>query len=200
MITVAIHQPNFMPWYPFFQKMARSNIFVILTTAQYVKGNYHNRFNIDRRWFTMSANKHPAFQRLDEKVYLNPKEDWTDIKHRLPEYEKLLSLFDELIDSNLTETNYRIIARIAALLEIPTVIVPDRYLNGDMNGPRNLLRICLALNADRYLGGPSTDKYFTDRDRHMFQEAGVMIKVLEKEKQVQRPILEILNEKLKKGF
>lgn len=200
MITVSIHQPNFMPWYPFFQKMAMSNMLVILTKAQFVKGNFHNRFNIGKNWYTMSINKHPAFQLLDEKKYLNPIEDWETIKRRLPNYGKILSLFDDLITTNLVETNYRILTRVASILEIPTLIVPDRYNQMEMTGPRNLLRICLALNADAYLGGPSTNKYFTETDRLMFHKAGVMIRVIEENKQIKKPILEILNDKFNKAF
>ena len=56
-MKIAIHQPNFMPWYPFFQKVESADIFVILSNCQFEKNNFQNRFNIDDRWYTMSTNK-----------------------------------------------------------------------------------------------------------------------------------------------
>ena len=56
-MIVAIHQPNFMPWYPFFQKIAAADTFVVLTHCQFEKNNYQNRFNQRERWHTLSVNK-----------------------------------------------------------------------------------------------------------------------------------------------
>lgn len=36
--TVAIHQPNYIPWLGYFHKMAQSNIFVYLDAVQYPRG------------------------------------------------------------------------------------------------------------------------------------------------------------------
>ncbi len=38
--TVAIHQPNFMPWLGFFDKWKRSDVFVLLDQVQFIRRSY----------------------------------------------------------------------------------------------------------------------------------------------------------------
>ncbi len=46
---VAAHQPNFFPWLPYFEKIARCDVFVVLDDVQYPrssKGTWINRVNV----------------------------------------------------------------------------------------------------------------------------------------------------------
>jgi ribosomal protein S18 acetylase RimI-like enzyme len=56
-VTVAIHQPNYVPWLGYFAKMARSDVFVFLDDVQFSKNSYINRVQIDGsgspRWLTV---------------------------------------------------------------------------------------------------------------------------------------------------
>lgn len=45
-MIVAIHQPNYLPWLGYFQKIAQSDIFVFLDDVQFTKGGYTNRVHI----------------------------------------------------------------------------------------------------------------------------------------------------------
>ena len=80
-MVISIHQPNFMPWYPFFQKIQKCDKFVILTHCQFEKNGYQNRFNFNDDWYTMSVKK--GLEPIKDKIYLNPKNDWDRIKNRL---------------------------------------------------------------------------------------------------------------------
>ena len=57
MTTVAIHQPNYLPWLGYFYKMAQSDVFVFLDDAQFSKNSYINRSRIlgpgGPRWLTL---------------------------------------------------------------------------------------------------------------------------------------------------
>ena len=56
-MIISIHQPNFMPWNPFFEKIQQSDLFVFLTHCQFEKGGYQNRFNYNNKWYTMSTSR-----------------------------------------------------------------------------------------------------------------------------------------------
>ncbi len=56
-MIISIHQPNFMPWNPFFEKIQQSDMFVCLTQCQFEKNGYQNRFNFNDKWYTMSVKK-----------------------------------------------------------------------------------------------------------------------------------------------
>ena len=42
-MLVAIHQPTFMPWLGYFDRMARADLFVLLDHVQFERRNYQNR-------------------------------------------------------------------------------------------------------------------------------------------------------------
>mgnify|MGYP000072967532 CR=1 FL=1 len=46
MKTVAIHQPNYIPWAGYFYKMLKADIFVVLDDVLHSKSSYTNRVNI----------------------------------------------------------------------------------------------------------------------------------------------------------
>jgi hypothetical protein len=45
-MLVSIHQPEFLPWLPFFDKVDRSSRFVLLDNVQFEKNYFHNRCKI----------------------------------------------------------------------------------------------------------------------------------------------------------
>src|SRR3989339_1166129 len=59
---IAIHQSQFLPWVPFFSKLLRSDIFVILDHVQFQKNGVQNRNKIKTpqgaQWLTMPVNVH----------------------------------------------------------------------------------------------------------------------------------------------
>ena len=71
-MKISIHQPNFVPWYPFFQKIKEADIFIILSNCQFEKNNYQNRFNIIDQWYTMRTKK--GLDLIKNKVYVDPLE------------------------------------------------------------------------------------------------------------------------------
>ena len=42
-MIVAIHQPHFLPWLGFLQRMAQADVFVLLDHVQFERRNYQNR-------------------------------------------------------------------------------------------------------------------------------------------------------------
>jgi len=71
--VVAIHQPNFFPWLGFFDKIIRSDVFVVLDHTQFPKseGNWSNRVRLavngEAAWVTMPVRRdYAGFRRIDE--------------------------------------------------------------------------------------------------------------------------------------
>jgi hypothetical protein len=56
-MILSIHQPNFLPWYQYFEEIQSCDVFVILKHCQFEKNNYQNRFSFNNEWQTMSVNK-----------------------------------------------------------------------------------------------------------------------------------------------
>ena len=78
MTTVAIHQPNYLPWLGYFAKMAAADIFVLLDDVQFSKGSYTNRVQMARAgapvWLTVPVT-HKFGAQIREVGIASP--DWT---------------------------------------------------------------------------------------------------------------------------
>ena len=184
-MIVSIHQPNFIPWYPFFKKIEQADIFVILSHCQYEKGGFQNRFSLDDHWYTMGVGK--GTQCISTKKYSNCENDWEIIKRRLPQYEDILSQFDSYIQPSLMDTNINIINKLCSLLNISTKIVYDSETN--VRGTDRLMKICKNYNADTYIAGPSGKKYL---DEVKFTENNIQVIYQTQNKIEQIPILKAL--------
>ena len=168
-MIISIHQPNFVPWYPFFQKIEQCDRFIILTHCQFEKNGYQNRFNFNNNWYTMSVKK--GLEPINDKVYLNPKNDWDKIKNRLPEYKSILDEFDDCIYDVLEKTNILIINRLCEMLNINTEIVTDYPT--ELKSNDRLIDLCKKHGATQYLSGVGAKEYI---DKDLFNRNGVQLK------------------------
>jgi len=157
-MIVTIHQPNFMPWYPFFQKIQQADIFVLLGHCQFEKNGYQNRFNMDGKWNTMSVKKGLEF--INTKQYIDAKKAWERIKNSIPKYKHILSEMDDLISDNLYQTNSSIIRYLVKKLNIDTIIVED--YETDLTSTSRLVDICKRNGATTYLAGQGGKDYLNE--------------------------------------
>ena len=184
-MKVTIHQPAFVPWYPFFQKVQAVDKFIFLTHCQYEKNGYQNRFNIDDRWYTMSAKR--GLVPINQKIYLQPEKDWNKIKKSLPQYGRILNLFDKHVSGDLCLMNMGIIKEIVNLLKIDTELVVDQAT--DLKGTDRLVDLCVKNGAAEYVSGVSGANYL---ELHKFSEAGVKVSFQDEENMIYKPVLEML--------
>jgi|ETNvirnome_2_300_1030623.scaffolds.fasta_scaffold07712_4 hypothetical protein len=182
-MRVTIHQPNFFPWLPFFEKAADADVMVILTHCQWAKGGYQNRFKLADQWYTMPVVQ--GLQSIADKKYIDPAHAWRKIKGELPEYRDTLDQFDDCICGGLAVTNINIITRIRDLLGLRTAMAVDHRT--DLAGSERLLDICLQHGAIEYISGPSGRDYL---DVVLFNEHGIDVKF--HRAQNKRAILEVL--------
>ncbi len=178
-MTISIHQPNFVPWKPFFDKIAKSDLFIVLGNCQFEKNNYQNRFKVGDQWHTMSvaSGNIPIVQ----KRYLHPTKDWKRITDKF--YK--LNEFNDLVSHDLWRTNSSIIVRACHHLKIKT---PSRYdYPTELKGTERLVDICVKHGATKYLSGQGGKKYL---DLELFKTYN--IEVIFQEDLDKRPLVDIL--------
>ena len=60
-MTVSIHQPNYLPWLGYFDKIKNSDCFVIFDDVQFPRGKNHFghrnyiKTNAGKKWLTVSV-------------------------------------------------------------------------------------------------------------------------------------------------
>ncbi len=182
----AIHQPNFFPYYPIFQKMDAADVFVILGDCQFEKNNYQNRFHIGDDWYTMSVNK--GLEPIRNKRYVNYVKDWNKIKVKLPQYADTFSALDFAISENLLLTNTLIIRILARRLGINTDKMHSTRC-ADLTSTARLVRLCQLHNCDEYLSGIGGKRYL---DVEQFHKAGIHVRFQDEATMIRKPVLEVI--------
>src|SRR5215475_13644330 len=78
-MLVAIHQPTFLPWLGYFDRMVHADLFVLLDHVQFERRNYQNRAQIrledEARWLTVPVVQLSQKARIVEKRVDNPECD-----------------------------------------------------------------------------------------------------------------------------
>lgn len=184
-MTVAIHQPNFIPWLGFFYKIKHCDIFVLLDDVQYTKNSLINRNKIKttqgEQWVTMPVLHSGSFGQcinetrllMSEKHYLKFLRSLQMNYSKAPFYEEIITLLsiDDFSCDILSSFNESLIRIIARYLEIQTLIIKSSDLEGIEGCSTNrLISICKHLGADKYLAGLGSRNY---QDDSLFLEAGI---------------------------
>ena len=70
-MILSIHQPQYIPWLPYFSKIDRSDLFIFLDSVNFQKNGLQNRNEIKtgqgRSWLTIPIN-HKSGQKICETV------------------------------------------------------------------------------------------------------------------------------------
>ena len=169
---VSIHQPNFLPYPGLFCKIAASDTFVIYDTAQYVRGEYHNRNRLiiggTPTWATIPVSFHLGDRIRDvrisprdlEKTWLKICQAYAKAEFSNECREFLASAFLDANES-LCDFNTEIIARICRGLGLNTEIhLLSQLIPETTNrATQALIEICVTEMASEYLSGTGGRNY-----------------------------------------
>ena len=158
-MIISCHQPNFLPWVPYFEKIQQSDLFVVLENVQFSRHQFQNRFEYLGKWQTMPVTKGHLTDLIKEKKYLEPSSSWANIKKSVA--VRQLTQFDDFVSESLAETNIGIINRLCQVLNITTPIARD-VKSDSVDTSHKLLEICLQYGATTYLSGPSGMRYLNE--------------------------------------
>lgn len=186
-VIVSVHQPHFLPWLGYFNKVLSSDVFVILHTVQYRKNYYQNRTrirNVDGQplWLTLPVHAHLGM-RIDEVRIAELR--WRDRVAKTVEqcYHKaafLSAAWPPLkaaifgTEDRLDAVNEAAFRSVLGLFGEPTVrIVRSAELSATASDPTDrLVEICRELGATRYLAGRGGRRYMRVDD---FERAGIEV-------------------------
>jgi hypothetical protein len=168
-MIISCHQPNFLPWSRFFEKVEQADLFVLLENVQFARHQFQNRFLYNGKWMTMPVENGNLTDYIKSKRYVDPENSWRKIKGRIN--APILDIFDSLISESLSETNISIIELIALKLRIKTQIVRDTH-HRDLDRSEKLLSICIQHGATEYLSGSSGKKYLNEQ---IFLDNGIKV-------------------------
>ena len=184
-MKVAVHQPQYLPWLGYFDKMDQADCFVVLDDVQFKKNEWQNRNRIKTasgwQWLTVPVLH--RFPQLISHVKVNNAARWSR-KHlqalisnysaspffavHRPFFEEIYARdWTMLLDLNLATLSYLVEA-----LGIRTKLHLASSLPARDGATDRLVAICQALGADTYLSGAGGRGYL---DVERFEEAGIRV-------------------------
>jgi len=188
-MKACVHQPNFLPYLGFFNKIKHSDLFVIYDVAQYVRDRFDNRNRIKGVngpvWLTVPLQVKDSFKKRFSEVKLPIDNSWRKKHLRsievcysrtpyfqrvFPEIERIyLTPYDLLADLSWALIEFQMKA-----LGLTTRVVKTSDLRLDLNlsSSEMLLQILQRVEADEYLAGPSGRNYM---DLDLFTRAGIFV-------------------------
>ena len=188
-MRVTIHQPNYIPWIGYFDKMAKSDIFVFFDDVQFPRGKeFANRNRIKTPqgplWLTVPVKNKGSLLKINE-IEINNDIDW-NIKHwktiktfyaNSPFFQEYEQKFENIILNKWTklcDLNVELIKLIVSILEIDTKLVFSSEINADGGGVEKIINILNSLGADEYLTthGPGAQRYL---DEEIFRKNKIKI-------------------------
>ena len=185
-MRIAIHQPQFMPWLGYFDKLDKVDLFVLLDNVQFKKNEYQNRNRIKTHdhWIWLTVPVSFSFGDLVSGVQINNQQDWRR-KHlqtlqtyygKAPCYREYQPAFAELyggVGGSLADLNMATIELIRKIFTIDTEIVRASDIPGLSEEPTaRLLDICRHFKADTYLAGAGGKDYM---ECEKFKAAGLKL-------------------------
>lgn len=189
-MIIAIHQPHYLPWLGYLDRMRQADLFVILDHVQFERRNYQNRTKIlsegEARWLTVPVIQKSQLERVIDKRIDNltsdEKHQW-DHKHcqvirhayrdapYLDLYLPRLQAILETRPEHLADLDQATLDFLRDAFDIRTPLIRSSELA--VVGQRSdlILEICQAVGATVYLAGMGGSRNYLDRKA--FSEAGI---------------------------
>jgi hypothetical protein len=185
-MIVAVHQPQYLPWLGYFDKMLKADVFCYLDTVQYKKNEWQNRNRIKTaggwQWLTV-----PVTYRFPQKIAevgIDNTADWgrrhlqalRTSYRRAPFFERYMPVFEEVLNrrwESIAALNLHLIQCLREILGIadkPALRASQIPAADDPT--QRLIDICLALGGDTYLAGPGAAGYM---DGERFRQKGIRV-------------------------
>lgn len=187
---VSIHQPNFFPWLGYFDKIARSNVFVFFDDVQYPKtgGTWSNRVRLlvsgESRWVTAAIDRNYHGTRTIREMNFLEGNPWREkiLKtieanyRRHPCYAECMAVVQPLLlnpEQNIAAYNIHAIGVLCHALGIDTKKLRASSALPHTGSSNELLcSITHAVSGSAYMCGGGADGY---QDASVFENAGIQL-------------------------
>lgn len=179
-----IHQPQFIPWLGYLQKIAAADVFVLLDNVQFKKNEYQNRNRIRTcngwNWCTAPVQFH--FGDLINETRIQSNGPWRKKMIRAlqtnytkaPFFKTYIDEFELILNeehATLAALNIAVVKWLCAAFEIDTPMQIASDFEGLRDDPTGrLVDLCLRTGADAYISGADGPNYM---DLSLFEQDGI---------------------------
>jgi hypothetical protein len=188
-MVYSVHQPQYIPWLGFFDKIDKSDLFVFLDDVQYKHREFQNRnkIRVKEGWIWLTV---PVLSARGEKirdVRIDNTRDWRSAHakslkswySRAPYFKTYYPFFEDLYARNwsrLADLNVRVIEFFLESLGLKKPLYLESDLKAGGEKTQRIINIGRKLKADVYLSGSGGRDYL---DEDMFGACGMKLRYQE---------------------
>lgn len=186
-MRVAIHQPHYLPWLRYFDKLAKCDVFILLDTVDYTKNGWQNRNKIKApeggRLLTVPVSAHIATAIKDIAICDNGwrKKHWRSIEQcyaKAPHFSDHAGILWETYNRAwrlLADLNDHMFRQFAQALGLGRRIVRASELDVPGEATERLVNLIRAVGGDTYYTGAyALEQYL---DAHTMADAGIALDI-----------------------
>ncbi|MCP4650997.1 MAG: WbqC family protein [PVC group bacterium] len=184
-MIISVHQPQYLPWLGYFDKIDKSDCFVFLDTVQYKMREFQNRNKIRTKdgwiWLTVPVKTKGHFHQDISAVLIDDESDWA-VEHKkslmawygkAPFFRQYFPFFEDVFArrwDRLVDLNIYIIKYLLQELQIDTPLYFESEVGTTQKSTARIVEICQKLKADTYLSGTGGKDYM---DEGLFVQTGI---------------------------
>lgn len=185
---VVVHQPDFMPYLGFFDRLNKADIYVIFDNVQYVRSSrgWTSRDKIKtrngERWITVYTKKAPRDTAINQ-IEISYDSDWREEHLNLirenykncPFYGEIMPYILRLYDfqcNYLMDFNLESIKMLMELFDIQIQLVKASELHPTGKNNTLIIDIMKKLGCRRYLSGVGARDYYVSEP---YEQAGIEV-------------------------
>jgi len=187
--VAVIHQPDFLPWIGFLDRLRKADLYIALDHVQFVSGSSNSWTHRDRiktaagpRWLTLGTKKAPLGTPINA-IELAPGRDWRDTNlNQLRESYRGTPYFTDVfgeLEALYARNDEKLVAMTLASIDMlgrMLDVTRPRILSSSLSprGARNemLVDLLRKVGATHYLSGVGARAYFEPQP---FAEAGIEV-------------------------
>lgn len=190
-MIMSAHQPAYLPWLGYFDKIKRSDIFIFLDTVQFEKNSFTNRNKIKTKdgpiWLSIPVIKKDHLEKKMNEIVIDKRTHWQkkhlnslQISYAKAQYYKELfpslreiynNEYELLVDATWDHLNYWL-----RILNIQTKIIKSSELNINSKKSDFVLDLCKSVGADYYISGALGRNYI---EIEKFRKVGIEVEFQE---------------------
>ncbi len=186
-MIVSAHQPQYIPWIGYFDKIDKSDWFVFLDTVLYKVREYQNRNRIRIKgkwiWLTVPVKAKGHFHERIDRVEIDNERDWAQDHCKslqswyahAPYFKEYFPFFADTYSrrwERLIDLNVHIIRYLLGVLKINTDIKFESEIGTTTMSTDRIIEICRKLQSDAYLSGSGGRQYLKEEK---FAQAGIRL-------------------------
>ncbi|MFH1783745.1 MAG: WbqC family protein [bacterium] len=186
-MILSVHQPQYIPWLGYFDKIDKSDCFIFLDNVQYKHREYQNRNKIRTKdgwiWLTVPVISKGLGRQNICDVQINNEFKWQsehlksleNYYNRAPFFKDHYHFFERVYSlkwEKLADLNIHIIKYILEQLGIDTPLYYESKIGTTSQSTKRIIEVCKKLKADVYLSGIGGKGYL---EEEQFSQAGIKL-------------------------